>query len=312
MAERKDVMISSTSVDLPEYRKAIFDACQKLGLHAIWMDDLHAHDATAITASLAMVDKADIYVGIFAHRYGFIPKKETNPDQISITEMEYNRAVEREIPRIIFIIDESQPVLPKDIQRGKGAGKLKTFLRRVKDENIVNFFKSPEDLRAKAIHSLGEIEKRINNGGFSQPARLATTVIRGIPLPPTEYIAHPYLLLQTPELIGRRSEIDLLNEWVSNAGSDIYKKHIFSFVAIGGLGKSALTWQWFNELTPEKMEGLAGRMWWSFYDPNADFENFMLTRSHMSPIFRLRLFEKRCPRPKERRGCSPRLTKILI
>lgn len=272
MAERPDVMISSTSVDLPEYRKVILDACQKTGLHGLWMEDLHAHDATAITASLAMVDEAEIYVGVFAHRYGFIPK-EDNPGQISITEMEYNRAVERKIPRVIFVIDESQPVLPKDIEKGRAAQKLKKFLDRVKKENIVSFFTSPENLRSKAIHSLGKEAKKLEGARFSVARE---SDIRDIPLPPEEYIAHPYLLLQTPELIGRRKELDVLNQWVSEPESDIYGRNIFSFVAIGGLGKSALTWQWFNEIAPEKMKGLAGRMWWSFYDPNADFENFVL------------------------------------
>jgi tetratricopeptide (TPR) repeat protein len=265
-------MISSTSVDLPEHRKVIADACGRLGMHAIWMEDLHAHDATAVTASLAMVDKADIYVGIFAHRYGFIPGDD-NPEKISITEMEYNRAVEREIPRAIFIIDESHPVLPKDIQRGKGVGKLRNFLNRVKKENIVNFFTTPENLKSNAIHSLVEAKKKLETAPPKKPGEPG---IRDIPAPPEKYIAHPYLLLQTPDLIGRRKELDLLNQWVSEPGSDIYKRHIFSFVAIGGLGKSALTWQWFNEIATKKMKDLAGGMWWSFYDRNADFANFVL------------------------------------
>jgi hypothetical protein len=98
-------MISSTSLDLPEHRKEVLEACQRQSVFAIRMEDLPAHDATAYMASLKLVDKADIYIGVFAHRYGHIPK-ENNPDKISITEMEYNWAVERGIARMIFIMHE--------------------------------------------------------------------------------------------------------------------------------------------------------------------------------------------------------------
>jgi hypothetical protein len=45
---------------------------------------------------------------------------------------------------------------------------------------------------------------------------------------------------------------------------------------IGGMGKSALTWKWFNQISPNEMKPLAGRMWWSFYESDADFENFLI------------------------------------
>ena len=42
------------------------------------------------------------------------------------------------------------------------------------------------------------------------------------------------------------------------------------------MGKSALTWKWFNEIAPQEMRPLAGRMWWSFYESDATFENFVI------------------------------------
>ena len=41
------------------------------------------------------------------------------------------------------------------------------------------------------------------------------------------------------------------------------------------MGKSALTWKWFNDIAPQEMKNLAGRMWWSFYESDATFENFV-------------------------------------
>ena len=42
------------------------------------------------------------------------------------------------------------------------------------------------------------------------------------------------------------------------------------------MGKSALTWKWFNDIAPQEMKPLAGRMWWSFYESDATFENFVI------------------------------------
>jgi tetratricopeptide (TPR) repeat protein len=46
-------------------------------------------------------------------------------------------------------------------------------------------------------------------------------------------------------------------------------------VAMGGMGKSALTWKWFHDDAPRRMRPLAGRIWWSFYERDATFENFV-------------------------------------
>src|SRR5437660_12785050 len=95
-------MVSSTAIDLPEHRNEVKDACLRQGMLPIMMEHLPASDADAIAESLRMVDEAEIYLGIFAHRYGHVPAGH----DISITEMEYDRAVERGIPRLVFLMHE--------------------------------------------------------------------------------------------------------------------------------------------------------------------------------------------------------------
>ena len=56
---------------------------------------------------------------------------------------------------------------------------------------------------------------------------------------PEPYVAHPYTLLQTSGLVGRRMELDLLWDWVANPGCQVHRARILSIVAIGGMGKSA-------------------------------------------------------------------------
>lgn len=259
------VMVSSTARDLPEHRKEVLDACLRQGMFPKMMEHLPASDAEAISASLKLVDGADIYIGVFAHRYGYAPK-ENNPRRISITEMEYDRAVERKIPRLIFVMDKTHPLTIDDVEQGEGAVKLKAFKDRVLAENIVNFFKSPADLRAHVINSLSQ---------HRQPDLTTFHYVSDIPTPPEAFIAHPYTLLQTHRLVGRQPELNLLTDWVAKPDSAIHKAHVLNIVAVGGLGKSALTWHWFNDIAPQELKPMTGRMWWSFYESDATFENFV-------------------------------------
>jgi tetratricopeptide (TPR) repeat protein len=262
--QSKKVIISSTARDLPEHRKEVTDACLRQSMLPKMMEQLPASDAEAIAASLAMVDEAEIYVGVFAHRYGYVPK-ENNPQQISVTEMEYNRAVERKIPRLIFLIDKDHPIKIEDVEVETSA-KLKAFKERLQTTNIVNYFKSPADLRAHVINSLSQLR---------EPDLTTFHYISDIPAPPEPFIAHPYTLLQAHRLVGRQKELNLLTDWVTKQQEQIYGARILSIVAIGGMGKSALTWKWFNDIAPQEMKPLAGRMWWSFYESDATFENFI-------------------------------------
>ncbi|MBI1763205.1 MAG: DUF4062 domain-containing protein [Acidobacteria bacterium] len=263
-------MISSTARDLPEHRQEALDACLRQSIFPVMMEHLPASDDEAIGASLQMVDDADIYLGVFAHRYGYVPAGH----QISVTEMEYDRAVERKIPRLIFEMGKDHPIKFEDVEV-EAAAQLKAFKDRVGTENIVNFFNSPADLRANAINSLSQVRAKLEETkGTSQKFNFHPPNL--IPTAPAPYIAHPYSLLQTGQVIGRREELKLLTDWVTRNASDPASIRLFNVVAIGGMGKSALTWKWFNEIAPNELPQLAGRMWWSFYESDAYFENFVI------------------------------------
>src|SRR6266568_7801484 len=258
----KKVMISSTAIDLPEHRDLVKDACLRQGMFPVMMEHLPAADADAVAESLRMVNEADIYLGIFAYRYGYVPEGY----HISITEMEYNCAVERGIPRLIFLMHKKHPLTAEDFETGESAVKIEALKKRLKVERVVNFFKSPAELQAEVIDSLSKLR---------QPNLTAFHYVSDIPEPPEPYIAHPYTLLQT-DLVGRQNELNLLTDWVTKTSSNMYQARVLSIVAIGGMGKSALTWKWFNDIAPHEMKPLAGRLWWSFYESDATFENFVI------------------------------------
>src|SRR5262249_28228613 len=92
-------------------------------------------------------------------------------------------------------------------------------------------------------------------------------------------VAHPYTLLQTADLIGRNSELSTLTDWVTGQG-DRDSTALLVVVAVGGMGKSALTWHWFQTFDQQQWPAarrgpLEGRLWWSFYERDSHFENFV-------------------------------------
>jgi Domain of unknown function (DUF4062) len=256
-------MISSTAQDLPDHRGGIRDACERTGFKPRMMENLPALDADAIEASLRLVDESDIYVGILAYRYGYVP----DGQDMSLTELEYNRAVKRDIPRLIFFIHEDHPVTGRDVETGPGAAKLTALKERIGKERVAGFFRSPGELRGEVIAALTTLAKEIDTANAELNRKTS------IPAPPEPYIAHHFTLLRSRDLVGRQPELHALTDWVADPASLAFAARVFCFVAIGGMGKSALTWKWFNQIAPNEMKPLAGRLWWSFYQSDSDFEN---------------------------------------
>ena len=269
MTTRKTVMISSTKQDLIKHREQARLGCSRMGFTLPkMMEHLTAVNADAIGESMRMVEEADIYLGIFGYRYGSIP----DGYDISITEMEYNRAVALNKPRLIFIMDDKHPVRRNMVETGPGAKKLEALKDRISKERVVAFFENAYDLRANVVEALSKYAKKMNlDKSECSDMRHST---RLIPQPPGPFIASPYIL-QIKEFVGRENEFEDLTAWVADPKSAAFAKPVFCYVAIGGMGKSALTWKWFNEVAPLKMKPLAGRLWWSFYEPGSTFEEFV-------------------------------------
>jgi hypothetical protein len=153
------VMVSSTVRDFPEHRQAVLDACLRQRMLPKMMEHAPAVDEDAIEMSLKLVDEADIYLGIFGYRYGFIPKGRRK----SVTQLEYERAVKRGIPRLIFVMHEDHPVRASDVETGARADRIKNFKNKLMAENFVNLFKSSEELRTMVVNSLAAAGDRLKS-----------------------------------------------------------------------------------------------------------------------------------------------------
>lgn len=80
------------------------------------------------------------------------------------------------------------------------------------------------------------------------------------------HLAHPYPM--QPNFTGRMSERRLLSEWLGNPHHPLLVLR-----ALGGFGKSALTWQWLtHDIDPRTWPRL---VFWSFYEGDASFERFL-------------------------------------
>lgn len=270
--EIRKVMISSTSFDLPQHRAQVVEACLRQGLFPIDMKHLPARDITPLAVDQEMIDSADVYLGIYAFRYGTVAEGEEN----SYTELEFERAAARGIPCLIFLMSAEHPVLPRDVETTPGAQeKLAALKARASKGRICKEFKSAEDLRSQVIDALSQWKQKQERASdkksvpsFHPPSH--------IPQSPKPYVAHPYVLLQTKSVIGRRAELNELTDWSTKNEKVPADTRIFSVVAIGGMGKSALTWKWFEDIAPNELPNLAGRMWWSFYESDAHWENFII------------------------------------
>ena len=161
MAEHIDVMVSSTFANLKGHREKVREVIERLGMFPLIMENMPASDADAIDKSLEYVDNAEVFVGVLAYRYGYVPTDPIrNPDRLSITELEYRRAVKRGIPRLFFFMDANHPIIPADMQENSSSddedARRQKKLRDLKKEigevsadgsgRVVTFFKSPEEL----------------------------------------------------------------------------------------------------------------------------------------------------------------------
>ncbi len=231
MAEIKVALISSTVRDLPEHRAKIRDACLSQGIMPSMMEHWPALDADGVAASLKKVDDADIYIGVFAHRYGYVPKGQS----FSITEMEYDRAVKRDITRLIFLIDEDHSLKISQVEI-EAADKLQKLKDRLKLERSVAFFKSEDDLSAKVIHSLSPYA--ISRAAAVQSAAQSTSVAAPV-FDPRNYVFFVPYRQKGDQVVGRDSALQAVRaQLVSGRRTAIGQTA--SFQGLGGLGKTQL------------------------------------------------------------------------
>src|ERR1022692_1482955 len=258
------VFLSSTGRDLRLHREAAFRALQGMDLQCVRMEDFHGAAIKIKDFDDQRIAACDLFVILIGQLYGTCPEDSDK----SYTELEYDKAVELKRPCFLFLSDEDHPlttVRESDAQNAK----LRAFRQRAAGL-IRNSFTTPETLAT-------QIALSVRTDAPSQPAAF-------LPLPPQPYFAHPYPL--QPNFTGRLKERRMLTEWLTSG------TNVLSIAAIGGMGKSALTWAWLQrdvlglplpgssepETDSPRLPESArpeGVLWWSFYESKATFAAFV-------------------------------------
>jgi len=157
------IFISSTWVDLQSEREAVEKILHRMQeAEFAGMEYFGSRPETPRVASLAEVDRSDVYVGLFAHRYGS-----------GITEAEYRRARERGLPCLIYLKDEEVPVKPAHIERDPDQiAKLESLRKELKAQHVVSLFTGPDQLATQVatdLHNFLGRKKPIENPTASGP-----------------------------------------------------------------------------------------------------------------------------------------------
>ena len=163
-----DIYLSSTQMDLAEYRLAVAKALRQTGHRVIHMEEYTAEETRPLEKCVRDVASADVYIGIFAWRYGYVPRANTGvsnlppkfvPGETSITEAEYHAAEGK--PRLIFMLADSVPWPPvqMDAHTAEDRGEKITRLRAFLGENhMVSFFTSPDHLAREVMAAVSQQE----------------------------------------------------------------------------------------------------------------------------------------------------------
>jgi tetratricopeptide (TPR) repeat protein len=264
------VFLSSTGRDLKAHRQAAFDAVQRLDeMKCVRMEDFRGPAVPIEDFDEQKVADCDLFVIILGHLHGTCP----DGKEESYTELEYDAALRLKKPVFLFLAPEDFP-LPANLYEDDAKRARQQALRGRAVGLIRNPFSSPDDLAAGIVQAnhnwKPSTEPSVRPGSF-------------LPLPPQPYFAHPYPLQQN--FTGRVRERRMLTEWLTSG------RNVLSLAAIGGMGKSALTWAWVQrDLLGLPLPGLvagdseecrvpeAGRpegvLWWSFYEEKASFVAF--------------------------------------
>lgn len=178
---RKQIYVSSTFSDLDQHRAYLKLALEKAGYDVECMERYPAFDERPADKCLADVAACDIYVVLVALRYGYVPNDD-NPEGKSITEMEYNKAVEIGRPKLAFMLDVDDedfgwPPKRCDKDWQDSDSNIARFRERVGGELGRALFTSPDSLATAVLQALRQQEVAGMPAGERDHAQIRETYL---------------------------------------------------------------------------------------------------------------------------------------
>jgi len=158
------IYLSSTYTDLVDYRKAVYEILRKVGHDVIAMEDYVATDERPAAKCLADVESSKVYAGLIAWRYGYVSPLD-NPQNRSVTEQEFRKAGEVEIPRLMFLAHKDAIFSDafRDAKTGDNGGgqRIADFRAEIERDFLLSYFKTPDHLASLVVAAVyRNFEKR--------------------------------------------------------------------------------------------------------------------------------------------------------
>jgi uncharacterized protein DUF4062/iSTAND domain-containing protein len=149
---KRQVFISSTAKDLAEFRTSTITQVERLdGWKCVNMERFGARAGPTVDACKELVQSCDLFLGIVGHLYGSCPRESST----SYTEHEYEAAVTKGIPRLMFIAQDSVAVSAELRAADSHPHRQRVFRDRVQSSGeIVGSFDSPLGLAADAATAI--------------------------------------------------------------------------------------------------------------------------------------------------------------
>lgn len=258
---RPRLFISSAQGYLSQYRSAAIQMAPRVGFEPIYMEDFGAQAPPPLEVCRAGVTGSDVLLLLIGHRYGSRPPGETR----SYTEVEYDWATDGGLRVLVFVVDPDHPWPPKELDRSdEDRTAVRAFVDRVSSKHTVDRFGDVGDFRADlAVSLMRERDNLVNSESWATTERYAA---RRAP----NLVAYPSYT-GAAHFTGRAGELAELDDW---CGGDSGPVRVLE--AIGGTGKSALTWTWLTGSAVCAAPRWAGRFWWSFYEGSSSVTHFIV------------------------------------
>lgn len=157
------VFISSTYSDLFTERKKVLDVLLMADCIPAGMESFVATDDEQFNVIKKVIDLCDYYILILGKRYGSVNES----TGLSYTEMEYNYAIDKGIPVLAFVIDDSaelenDKIETDDIKKGK----LAEFKNRAMKNRLASIWRDASDLMGKVAISIMQAKNDIKRPGW--------------------------------------------------------------------------------------------------------------------------------------------------
>lgn len=157
------VFISSTYSDLVKERRQVLDVLLMADCIPAGMENFVATDDEQFNVIKKVIDLCDYYILILGRRYGSVNEK----TGISYTEMEYNYAIDKEIPVLVFALDDSVEIGPEKIETDDiKKGKLVEFKSKAMRNRLASVWKDQTDLMGKVAIAIMQAKNEIKRPGW--------------------------------------------------------------------------------------------------------------------------------------------------